>query len=155
VASRGATPPGNLRPQAARPAEYVGHSADRHQRPGRAPFGAFVREQARLAHRFTCSARLRTADPVTISGPQQLFHRLSDHGQPRPPDHPDLFAVVDKLRPDRSRPLPNNVGVPPIPYLGAAYLGPAHEPFAVHGDPNDPQFHVPNIGLREGSIVTA
>src|SRR5947209_17810573 len=48
-----------------------------------------------------------------------------------------------------SRALPNNVGVPPIPYLGAAYLGPAHEPFAVHGDPNDPLFAVPNIGLKD------
>ena len=39
--------------------------------------------------------------------------------------------------------------MPPIPYLGSAYLGPAHEPFAVHGDPNDPHFEVPNIGLKD------
>jgi hypothetical protein len=65
------------------------------------------------------------------------------------PDHPDLFAIVDRLRADPGRPLPNNVGVPPIPYLGSAYLGPAHEPFAVHGDPNDPKFEVPNIGLKD------
>src|SRR5262249_8283921 len=58
-------------------------------------------------------------------------------------------AIVDRLRADPSQPLPNNVGVPPIPYLGAAYLGPAHEPFAVHGDPNDPKFEVPNIGLKD------
>src|SRR5947209_6443826 len=48
-----------------------------------------------------------------------------------------------------SRALPNNVGVPPIPYLGAAYLGAAHEPFAVHGDPNDPRFEVPNVGVKD------
>src|SRR6185369_13400566 len=65
------------------------------------------------------------------------------------PDHPDLFAIVDNLRADTTRPLPAYVGVPPIPYLGSAYLGPAHEPFGVHGDPNDPQFTVPNIGLKD------
>jgi hypothetical protein len=87
--------------------------------------------------------------PCHDSGPQQLFTGFPiTVNRPRP-DHPDLFAVVDRLRLDPSRALPNNVGVPPIPYLGAAYLGPAHEPFAVHGDPNDPRFEVPNIGVRD------
>jgi len=42
--------------------------------------------------------------------------------------------------------LPNYVGVKPIPYLGAAYLGSAYDAFSVAGDPNDPKFHVPNLG---------
>src|SRR2546422_972181 len=45
--------------------------------------------------------------------------------------------------------MPNYVGVSPIPYLGSAYLGPAYEAFAVHGDPNDPKFVVPNIGMSD------
>src|SRR5439155_10074168 len=106
-------------------------------------------EHARVAHRFTLLRSLAHTGPCHDSGPQQLFTSSPIMVNRLKPEHPDLFAVVDRLRADPRRPLPNNVGVPPIPYLGAAYLGPAHEPFAVHGDPNDPAFQVPNIGLRE------
>ena len=56
---------------------------------------------------------------------------------------------MDYLRADTNRTVPNYVGVGPIPYLGAAYLGQTHEPFTVYGDPNSPQFEVPNLGLKE------
>jgi hypothetical protein len=105
--------------------------------------------QARVAHRFTLLRSLAHTGPCHDSGPQQLFTGYPITVNRAKPEHPDLFAVVDRLRADPSRALPNNVGVPPIPYLGAAYLGPAHEPFAVHGDPNDPRFEVPNIGLKD------
>lgn len=104
---------------------------------------------ARVAHRFTLLRSLAHTGPCHDSGPQQLFTGFPITVNRLKPDHPDLFAVVDRLRADPSRAIPNNVGVPPIPYLGAAYLGPAHEPFAVHGDPNDPHFQVPNIGLKD------
>jgi len=45
------------------------------------------------------------------------------------------------------RVLPNFVGVPPVPYTGPAYLGLNYEPFTVHGNPNAPDFQVPNIAL--------
>src|SRR5206468_6943126 len=106
-------------------------------------------EHARLARRFALLRSLAHTGPCHDSGPQQLFTSFPTTVNKLKPDHPDLFAVVDRLRSDPTRPLPNNVGVPPIPYLGAAYLGPAHEPFAVHADPNDPQFEVPNIGLKQ------
>src|SRR5438874_7656676 len=105
--------------------------------------------QAQVAQRFTLLRSLAHTGPCHDSGPQQLFTSFPITVNRLKPDHPDLFAVVDRLRTDPSRAIPNNVGVPPIPYLGAAYLGPAHEPFAVHGDPNDPRFEVPNIGLRD------
>ena len=37
--------------------------------------------------------------------------------------------------------------MPPVPYTGAAYLGLNYEPFAVGGNPNAPDFQVPNIAL--------
>jgi hypothetical protein len=55
--------------------------------------------------------------------------------------------------------LPNYVGVNPIvtydgfKIAGAAYLGPAYEPFAITGDPNAPNFQVPNIGLNQPGQV--
>src|SRR5205814_6291130 len=104
---------------------------------------------ARVAHRFTLLRSLAHTGPCHDSGPQQLFTSFPITVNRLKPDHPDLFAVVNRLRADPSRALPNNVGIPPIPYLGAAYLGPAHEPFAVHGHPNSPQFEVPNIGLKD------
>jgi hypothetical protein len=103
---------------------------------------------ARLAHRFTLLRSLAHTGPCHDSGPQQLLTGFPITVNRLKPDHPDLFAIVDRLRANPARTLPNNVGVPPIPYLGPAYLGPAHEAFAVHGDPNEPTFEVPNIGLR-------
>jgi hypothetical protein len=108
---------------------------------------------ARVAHRFTLLRSLAHTGPCHDSGPQQLFTSFPTTVNRLKPDHPDLFAIVDRLRADPSRALPNNIGVPPIPYLGAAYLGPAHEPFGVHGDPNDPQFEVPNIGIKDREHV--
>jgi hypothetical protein len=107
-------------------------------------------QHARVAHQFTLLRSLAHTGPCHDSGPQQLFTSFPTTVNRLQPDHPDLFAVADQLRTDSSRALPNNIGVPPIPYLGAAYLGPAHEPFAIHGDPNDPRFEVPNIGLKDG-----
>jgi uncharacterized protein (DUF1501 family) len=110
-------------------------------------------EHARLARRFTLLRSLAHTGPCHDSGPQQLFTSELITVNRLKPAHPDLFAVVNRLRADPARPLPNNVGVPPIPYLGSAYLGPAHEPFAVHADPNDPKFEVPNIGLKDDQVT--
>src|SRR5439155_22049325 len=112
-------------------------------------FSELLPRQAQVAHRFAVLRSLAHTGPCHDSRPQQLFTGFPITVNRARPDHPDLFAIVDRLRADPARTIPNNVGVPPIPYLGAAYLGPAHEPFAVHGDPNDPRFEVPNIGLRD------
>lgn len=105
--------------------------------------------QAALAGKFTLLRSLAHTGPCHDSGPQQLFTSFPTTVNRFKPDHPDLFAIVDQIRADPTRTLPNNVGVPPIPYLGAAYLGSAHEAFGVYGDPNDSAFEVPNIGLRD------
>jgi hypothetical protein len=110
-------------------------------------------QHARVAHHFTLLRSLAHTGPCHDSGPQQLFTSFPTTVNRARPDHPDLFAIVHRLRTDPSRAIPTSVGVPPIPYLGAAYLGPAHEPFAVHGDPNDPQFVVPHIGLKSRDQV--
>src|SRR4029453_475965 len=113
--------------------------------PPGAPPGYPPPRRAGAPRRFPPLRSLAHTGPCHDSGPQQLFTSFPTTVNRLKPDHPDLFAVVDRLRADPTRPLPNNVGVPPIPYLGAAYLGPSHEPFTVHAAPNDPKFHVPNI----------
>src|SRR4051795_9501368 len=136
------------------PAEYRGPFKAIATRANGMRVSELLPRHAKVADRFTLLRSLAHTGPCHDSGPQQLFTSYPITVNRLKPDHPDLFAIVDNLRADPTRPLPNNVGVPPIPYLGAAYLGPAHEPFAVHGDPNDPAFRVPNIGLRDADQVT-
>src|SRR5262249_52676993 len=136
-------------PKPLAPAEYRGPYRPIATRVPGLEVSALLPRHAQVAHRFTPLRSLAHTGPCHDSGPQQLFTGFPITVNRPKPDHPDLFAVVDRLRADPSRALPNNVGVPPILYLRAAYLGPAHEPFAVHGDPNDPHFEVPNIGLRD------
>jgi hypothetical protein len=140
-------------PKPEAPAEYRGpYRASATRVPGM-QISMLLPEHARVAQHFTLLRSLAHTGPCHDSGPQQLFTSFPITVNRAKPDHPDLFAIVDRLRTDPSRPIPNNIGVPPIPYLGAAYLGPAHEPFGVYGDPNDPQFEVPNIGLKNRDQV--
>ncbi len=51
--------------------------------------------------------------------------------------------------------MPNYVAINPVDrydsfvIAGPGYLGPAYEPFKVIGDPSNPKFAVPNIGLDD------
>ncbi len=141
-------------PKPLAPAEYRGPYGPIATRVPGLQLSELLPRHARVAHRFTLLRSLAHTGPCHDSGPQQLFTSFPTTVNRLKPDHPDLFAIVDRLRANPSRALPNNVGVPPIPYLGAAYLGPAHEPFAVHGDPNDPRFEVPNIGPHDRQHLT-
>lgn len=70
------------------------------------------------------------------------------------PVYPDWMSVVSYLRRDPSRSLPNYVAVNPVDHYdsfgiaGPTYIGPAYEPFKVTGDPSQPNFEVPNIGIH-------
>ena len=110
-------------------------------------------KQAKIAHRLTLLRSLVHTGICHDDGPQQIFTGHALQGRRLRPDHPDLFTIVNYLRSDPTRNLPNYVGVNPIPYLGSAYLGPAFEAFSITGDPNDPKFQVPNIGLMNSSEV--
>ncbi len=108
---------------------------------------------ARIANKFTLLRSLVHGGVCHDSGPQQIFTgRPVALGRLRA-EFPDLFSVTHQLHAHSSDVLPQYVGVNPIPYLGAAFLGPTHEPFGVGGDPNQPEFHVANIGLRNGDAV--
>ncbi len=69
------------------------------------------------------------------------------------------MSIVSYLRRDSKRRIPNYVAVNPVDrydsfvIAGPAYLGPTYEPFKVTGDPSQPHFEVPNIGLREQQQV--
>jgi hypothetical protein len=136
-------------PKPSAPAEYRGPYRPIATRVPGMHLCELLPRHAQVSNRFTLLRSLTHSGPCHDSGPQQLFTGFPITVNRLKPDHPDLFAIVDRIRADPARAIPNNVGVPPVPYLGSAYLGPAHEPFAVHGDPNDPQFAIPNIAVRE------
>ena len=87
------------------------------------------------------SLQLLTGDPASADKPK--------------PEFPDFMSIVSYLHADPSRAIPNYIGVNAISrydsftIAGPAYLGPSYEPFTVSGDPNHPQFEVPNIGLKD------
>ena len=104
---------------------------------------------AAIAERFTILRSMVHTGFCHQQGAQQLLTGHPVRELKQKPDDPDLFSITHLLRTDARRGLPNYVGVNPIPYIGSAYLGPAYEPFAVNGDPNDPKFEVPNIGIAD------
>jgi uncharacterized protein (DUF1501 family) len=67
------------------------------------------------------------------------------------PIYPDWMSLASYLRQQPGQSIPNYVAVNPIDrydsfqIAGPAYLGPGYEPFKVTGNPNDPNFEVPNI----------
>ncbi len=140
-------------PKPLAPAEYRGPYRPIPTRVPGMQISELLPRHAQVARRFTLLRSLAHTGPCHDSGPQQLFTGFPITVNRAKPEHPDLFAIVDLLRADAARTIPNNIGVPPIPYLGAGYLGPAHEPFAVYGDPNDPQFDVPNISIKDRQQV--
>ena len=69
------------------------------------------------------------------------------------PKLPDWMSVASFLRQDSVHGLPNYVAINPVDrydsftIAGPTYLGPSYSPFSIVGDPSNPAFEVPNIGL--------
>jgi uncharacterized protein (DUF1501 family) len=113
--------------------------------------------QAKIADRFTVLRSMRQTAGGHPAGSMQLLSGDSDTRDKPKPRLPDWMSVANYLRSKegpRSNPLPTYVGVsPPTNYTGPAYLGDAYSPFTVKGDPNQPDFVVPNIGLSDAAEV--
>ncbi len=86
----------------------------------------------------------------------------SDAAGPSPNDSPHLGALVSRLRPRSGQgALPACVTMPwtvahpaapggRAPGQNAGWLGKAHDPFRIEGDPNTPGFRVAGLSLPEG-----
>ena len=78
----------------------------------------------------------------------------------RLPVLPDWMSIANYLRYNSKRKIPNYITVNPVDrydsftIAGSTYLGPSYEPFKVTGDPNRPDFSVPNIGLSDPSLAS-
>jgi hypothetical protein len=111
---------------------------------------------AALSHRFTILRSMAHTGGGHPAGSLQLLSGDPDAQDKLKPVYPDFMSVANRFRFDPNRRLPNYIGVNPIvrydnfTIAGPAYAGEAYGPFAVTGDPNAPNFRVPNIGLPNG-----
>lgn len=114
--------------------------------------------QAKIADKLTVLRSMRHGSPGHPAGTMRMLSGDSDTRDKPKPKLPDWMSVTNYLRSQagpRTNPLPAYVGVnAPTSYNGPAYLGDAYSPFSVTGDPNQPNFVVPNIGLSNPSEVT-
>lgn len=120
-------------------------------------FTELLPRQASIADRFTVLRSMHQAAGGHPAGSMQLLSGDPDTRDKPKPRLPDWMSVTNYLRSQhgpRQNPLPAYVGInPPLEYNGPAYLGDAYSPFTVTGDPNQPSFSVPNIGLTDTGEV--
>jgi uncharacterized protein (DUF1501 family) len=120
-------------------------------------FTELLPRQAAIADRFTVLRSMRQTAAGHPAGSMQMLSGDPDTRDKPKPRLPDWMSVTNYLRARggvRSNPLPAYVGInPPLEYNGPAYLGDAWSPFTVNGDPNNPSFSVPNIGLTDQNEV--
>lgn len=120
-------------------------------------FTELLPRQASISHLFTVLRSMQQSAGGHPAGSMQLLSGDSDTRDKPKPRLPDWMSVTNYLRAKggpRQNPLPAYVGInPPLEYNGPAYLGDAYSPFTVSGDPNNPKFNVPNIGLSDSGEV--
>ena len=86
-----------------------------------------------------CCGRWPTPARATTAGRSSCSPASRSRSTGSSPTTPTCSPSWTASAPTRRGRCPTTSACRPIPYLGSAYLGPAHEPFAVHGDPNDPE----------------
>ncbi len=126
----------------------------------RGPFGAIETNVAGLRYSELMPLQAKIADKTSLI--RSVHHRAVCHQQglqtvltgkeqlvlKNKPDHPDAFCILNRVRQRPGDRIPVLVGLPGgLPYAGPAYLGAAYEPFVVSGDPNKPNFEVPNLKI--------
>jgi uncharacterized protein (DUF1501 family) len=120
-------------------------------------FTELIPMQAKIADKFTLVRSMVNGAGGHPAGSMQMFSGDSDTRDKPQPKLPDWMSVTNYLRSKespRTNPLPRYLGVnPPTSYHGPAYLGDAYSEFSVRGDPNQPNFSVPNLGLSGEDAV--
>ena len=108
---------------------------------------------AKIADKFTILRSMTQKAGGHPAGSMQMLSGdtdVADKPRPRLPDWMSVTACLRSKGQIRANPLPNYVGINPvIEYNGPAYVGAAYPQFAITGDPNRPDFEVPNVGLSD------
>ncbi|WP_020471888.1 DUF1501 domain-containing protein [Zavarzinella formosa] len=108
---------------------------------------------ANISDRYTLLRSVAHTGGGHPAGSLQVLAGDTDPQDKVQPVYPDFMSVAHRLRYDPQKAIPNYIGVNPITrydsftIAGPTYLGGKYAPFSVLGDPNAPNFRVPNIGL--------
>lgn len=136
-------------PKPEAPAEYRGPFEAMDTNVAGIRISRLLPRQAKLAHRYSLIRSVHHRAICHQQGLQTLLTGKEELVLKQRPDHPDAFCILARLRDRAGVAMPVHVGIPPLPYGGAAYLGTGYEPFVVSGDPNAPRFEVPDIRLKD------
>lgn len=116
---------------------------------------------SKIADKFVILRSMAHTGGGHPAGSLQMLSGDPDAQDKEKPRYPDWMTVANYLRSKgpRGLGLPNYVGVNPVvrydnfTIAGTGYLNPGYGPFTVAGDPNDPKFQVPDIGLMDSSAT--
>lgn len=140
------------------PSEFRGPFATLDTRTPGLRLSELLPGQAAISDKFNVLRSMAHTGGGHPSGSLQLLSGDPDVVDKAGPAYPDVLSVANYLRQGGGpRALPNFVGVNPIHgydgfrIAGPAFLGSSFEPFAVSGDPNAPDFRVPNIGITDAN----
>lgn len=142
------------------PAEYRGPFAPLRTGVPGLRLTELLPKQAALAHRVAVVRSLAHTGGGHPAGSLQVLAGDPDPQDKLKPVRPDFMTVAHYLRGGSAKGLPNYVGVNPVvnydnfTIAGPGYLGASYAPFAVGGDPNAPDFRVPNVGTADASKPT-
>lgn len=107
-----------------------------------------------IADRFSVLRSIAHTGGGHPAGSLQMLSGDPDAQDKPGPRYPDWMSVVNYLRADGPRSLPNYIAVNPVDrydsftIAGPTYLGSSFDAFKVTGDPSNPGFSVPNVGLK-------
>lgn len=110
---------------------------------------------AGLANRFTLLRSIAHSGGGHPAGSLQMLSGDPDALDKPGPKYPDWMSIANFIRSGQPRNLPNYVAVNPVDrydsftIAGSTYLGAGFDAFKVHGDPSQPGFSIPNIGLKD------
>lgn len=122
--------------------------------------GELLPRHARIADKFTLLRSMTHSGGGHPAGSLQMLTGDPDPQDKEKPIFPDWMTVANYLRSGPKRTLPNYIGVNPVirydnfTIAGSAYVNPSYGPFSITGDPNDPHFEVPDVGLTDPARAT-
>lgn len=137
------------------PAEFRGPFSTIATRTKGLRLSELLPRQAAISDKFSVLRSMAHTGGGHPAGSLQLLSGDPDPQDKPGPAYPDVMAVAHYLRGGVAGGLPNYVGVNPVHnydgfrIAGPAFLGASFEPFSVMGDPNAPDFRVPDLGISD------
>ena len=110
---------------------------------------------ASIADKYTLLRSIAHSGGGHPAGSLQMLSGDPDAQDKPGPRYPDWMSIVNYLRSGDAKGIPNYIAVNPVDrydsftIAGSTYLGGGYDAFKILGDPNNPKFSIPNIGLKD------